>query len=452
MSLTQRLGKRAILGQPPRIFRGATMKPVLQLALDFVDLRRAVKNAKKALAGGVDWLEAGTPLIKSEGLESVRELRRLFPKKIIVADMKIMDAGRIEVEAAAKAGADIVDVLGAASNATIRECVQAARNYGAKVVVDLIAVKDPESRAKELEGFGVDYITVHCAIDEQMEGKDPFEILHKVVQGVSVPVGVAGGINSETAPQAIEAGASIVIVGGAISKSVDPEDAARMIKRAMTERTAIATKLFKRGSEAQIRQILEQVSAANLSDALHRGGVIENLRPLFQGIKMVGRALTVRTYPGDWAKPVEAIDIAERGDVIVIDAGGVRPAVWGELATHSAIQKGLAGTVIDGAMRDTYDICELKFPAFSRLITPNAGEPKGFGEIGVPITVGNQQVETGDWILGDDDGIVVLPKAKAAEYANRGMDVLERENRIREEIKEGSTLSQVTELLRWEKK
>jgi len=452
LSLTQRLGKRAILGQPPRIFRGATMKPVLQLALDFVDLRRAVKNAKKALAGGVDWLEAGTPLIKSEGLESVRELRRLFPKKTIVADMKIMDAGRIEVEAAAKAGADIVDVLGAASDATIRECVQAARNYGAKVVVDLIAVKDPESRAKELEDFGIDYITVHCAIDEQMEGKDPFKILRKVVQGVSVPVGVAGGINSETAPQAIEAGASIVIVGGAISKSVDPEDAASMIKRAMTERTAIATKLFKRGSEAQIRQILEQVSAANLSDALHRGGVIENLRPLFQGIKMVGRALTVRTYPGDWAKPVEAIDIAERGDVIVIDAGGVRPAVWGELATHSAIQKGLAGTVIDGAMRDTYDICELKFPAFSRLIAPNAGEPKGFGEIGVPVTVGNQQVETGDWILGDDDGIVVLPKAKAAEYANRGMDVLERENRIREEIKEGSTLSKVTELLRWEKK
>ena len=68
------------------------------------------------------------------------------------------------------------------------------------------------------------------------------------------------------------------------------------------------------------------------------------------------------------------------------------------------------------------------------------------------MTVGNQKVETGDWILGDDDGAVVLPKSMAAEYANRGMDVLERENRIREEIKEGSTLSKVTELLRWEKR
>ena len=83
---------------------------------------------------------------------------------------------------------------------------------------------------------------------------------------------------------------------------------------------------------------------------------------------------------------------------------------------------------------------------------PNAGEPKGFGEIGVPIVVGNRKVEQGDWILGDDDGIVVLPRSIATEYANRGMDVLEKENRIREEIKEGSTLSQVTELLRWEKK
>jgi 3-hexulose-6-phosphate synthase/6-phospho-3-hexuloisomerase len=428
------------------------MNPVLQLALDFVDLKRAIKNARAGVAGGADWLEAGTPLIKSEGLEAVRQLRKLFPRATILADMKIMDAGRIEVETAAKAGANIVDVLGASTDATIRECVQAAKNYGASIVVDLIAVKDPVSRAKEVEALGADYITVHCSIDEQMEGKDPFETLRKVAESVSVPVGVAGGINSETAARALEAGASIVIVGGAITKAIDPEEAASTIKKAMAEGVAIPTRLFKRGSEAEIREILEQISAANLSDALHRGGVLEGLRPLFSGIRLVGRAVTVRTYPGDWAKPVQAIDVAEQGDVIVVDAGGVGPAIWGELASHSAMQKGLAGVIIDGAIRDTYDICQLKFPAFTRLIMPNAGEPKGFGEIGVPVTVGNQKVEAGDWILGDDDGVVVLPKSMATEYANRGMDVLEKENRIREEIKEGSTLSKVTELLRWEKK
>ena len=427
------------------------MKPVLQLALDFVDLKRAVKSAQAGVAGGVDWLEVGTPLIKSEGVQAVRELRRLFPRVTLVADMKIMDAGRIEVETAAKAGANIVDVLGAASDATIRECIQAGKNYGAKIVVDLIAVKDPVSRGKQIEDFGADYITVHCSIDEQMEGKDPFETLRRLAEAISLPVGVAGGINSETAARALEAGASIVIVGGAITKAVDPAEAASNIRKAMEERVAIPTKLFKRGTEEEIREILEQVSAANLSDALHRGGVMEGIRPLFQGIRMVGRAVTVRTYPGDWAKPVEAIDVCEKGDVIVVDAGGVGPALWGELATHSALQKGVAGIVVDGAIRDTYDIAQLKFPAFTRLIMPNAGEPKGFGEIGVPVTVGNRRVENGDWILGDDDGVVVLPRSMATEYANRGMDVLEKENRIREEIKEGSTLSKVTELLRWEK-
>jgi len=432
--------------------KGGKMKPILQLALDFVDLKRALKSAKAGVAGGVDWLEAGTPLIKSEGLHAVRELRRLFPDATIVADMKIMDTGRIEVETAAKAGANIVDVLGASSDATIRECIQAGKNYGAQIVVDMIAVDDVVSRAKLAEDLGADYVTVHCAIDEQMEGKDPFDILRQVAKSLSIPVGVAGGINSETAAIAVEAGASFVIVGGAITKAMDPEQAARDIRKGIDTGESISTTLFKRKGEAEIREILEQVSAPNLSDALHRGGVLQGIRPLFPGIRMIGRAVTVRTYPGDWAKPVQAIDVAEPGEVVVIDSGGSGPAIWGELATYSALQRKLAGVVIDGALRDSPEIMALKFPAFSRLVMPNAGEPKGFGEIGVPITVGNMRVEPGDWLLGDDDGVVVLPKAIAVEYANRSMDVLERENRIREEIKEGSTLSKVAELLRWEKK
>jgi 3-hexulose-6-phosphate synthase/6-phospho-3-hexuloisomerase len=424
----------------------------LQLALDFVDLHRAVHVAERAVPAGVDWLEAGTPLIKSEGLDAVRELKRLFPGKAIVADMKIMDAGRIEVEAAAKAGAQIIDVLGTATDATIEECIQAGKNYGARIVVDLIAVADPVGRAKQVEELGVDYITVHVAIDEQMRGRDPFTILQAVSQAVQIPVGVAGGINSETAAAAVAHGATYVIVGGAITKALDPEAATREIRRALDEGEVIPTTLFKRVGEEGIRQVLEMVSAANLSDAMHRGGVLEGLRPLFPGIRMVGRALTVRTYPGDWAKPVEAIDVAQPGDVLVIDAGGVGPAVWGELATHSALQKGLAGVVIDGALRDSGDIVRLGFPAFSRLVMPNAGEPRGFGEIGLPIRIAGVRVETGDWLLGDYDGVTALPQRIAVEYANRAMDVLEKENRIREEIKEGRTLAQVTDLLRWEKK
>ena len=427
------------------------MEPLVQIALDFVNLNRALKVAEAAAAGGADWLEAGTPLIKSEGLDCLRALRRRFPQKTLVADMKIMDVGRIESESAFKAGANVVCVLGVADDSTIKECVEAAKNYGGRVMVDLLGVSDPTRRAKEVEKMGIDYIGMHTSIDEQMRGKDPFSQLREVSLTVSVPVAVAGGINSETAAKAIDAGASVIIVGGAVIKAKYPQEATRTIKEAIKDKKVVPAELFKRARGKEIVQIFKKVSTPNLSDAMHRAGEIKGLVKITPGVKLVGQALTVRSYPGDWAKPVEAIDKAEKGQVVVIDAGGMGPAVWGELATHSAIQKRLGGVVIDGAIRDVPEIVTLKFPAYARLITPTAGEPRGFGEIGIPIRIGGVSIFTGDWLVGDEDGIVVIPQKKAVEIANRAMDVLERENRIREEILEGGTLSSVTELLRWEK-
>ncbi|MFH1867337.1 MAG: 3-hexulose-6-phosphate synthase [Candidatus Omnitrophota bacterium] len=428
------------------------MKPVLQVALDFLNLKRALQLADEAVKGGVDWLEAGTPLIKSEGLDAIRQLRKKFPKATIIADMKIMDAGRIETEAAAKAGADIVCVLAAASDSTIRECVEAGKNYGAKIEADMMGIKSEDiiRRAKEVERLGVDYIGVHCAIDEQMKGKNAFTKLKNVAKAVNVPLAIAGGINSETASEAVKAGAHIIIVGGAITKDKNPAKAAGIIKKAIATGKIIKTDLFKRVSADDIHKILKGVSTSNISDAMHRSGDLKGIHPLFQGIKMAGPALTIRTYPGDWAKTVEAVDKAQPGTVLVIDAGGVGPAVWGELASHGAIQKRIAGVVVDGAVRDTAEIRKLKFPVFSKLITPTAGEPKGFGEIDVPVTAGGVKITSGDWIVGDDDGVVCIPKEKAVEIANRAMGVLEQENRLRTEIDRGSTLAQVVELTRWE--
>jgi 3-hexulose-6-phosphate synthase/6-phospho-3-hexuloisomerase len=430
------------------------MKPVLQVALDFLNLNRALKIAEEAVNGGVDWLEAGTPLIKSEGLNTIRELRRKFPQATIVADMKTMDVGRIETEAAAKAGANVVSILAAASDSTIRECVEAGRNYGAKIQADMIEIKKAEltKRAKAVEKLGVDYIGVHCPIDEQMKGKDPFSQLKKVTKAVNIPVACAGGINSETASLAVSAGAQIVVVGGAITKAGDPLQAARRIKKTITTGKPVWTKLFKRVSANDVSKILAQVSTSNLTDAMHRSGALRGISPILQGVKMIGPALTVRTYPGDWAKTVQAVDRAQPGQVIVIEAAGTGPAVWGELATHGAIQRKIAGVVIDGAVRDTAEIRKLRFPVFAKLVTPAAGEPKGFGELGVPVTVGGVTVCSGDWIVGDDDGVVCIPGNKAAEVANRAMSVLEQENRLRQEIDNGSTLAAVIELLKWEKK
>jgi len=424
----------------------------LQVALDFLEWSRAVRVAKEAVSGGAEILEVGTPLLKSEGLDTIRRLRAEFPRLVLVADTKCMDAGRMEMEAAAKAGADIATVMGAASASTIRECIETAKNYGIQVCVDLLGVDDPVVRAGHVAEWGADLVGVHCPIDEQMAGLDPFGRLREVRAGVSIPIAVAGGIHSGTAALAVESGADIVVVGGAITKSENAAEATRTILTAMRERVRIDSPHFRRVGPADIRAALEKVSTPNLSDAMHRSGELPGIVPVQPGLKMVGPAVTVRTYPGDWAKPVEAIEHASPGDVIVIDAGGECPAVWGELASESCMQVGVAGVVVDGAVRDVDTIRALRFPCFTRHVTPTAWEPKGFGEIGVPIKLAGRLVNPGDWIVGDDSGVVVVPKARAAEIANRAMDVLERENRLREEIRRKSTLSEVAELLRWEKK
>lgn len=426
---------------------------VLQVALDFVDLHRAMKVAEEAVAGGADWLEAGTPLIKSEGLNVVRRLREAFPSKTIVADMKTMDAGRAEMEAASKAGANIAIVLGAASGSTIRECIEAGHNYGIEIGVDLMCVPNFLERALEVEKWGANHIGIHIAIDDQMKGVEPFDKLREICSKVKIPVAVAGGINSETVVDAVNAGAQIIIVGGAITKAKDARKATEDIKEAIKNKKKIPTELFKRASKENVRKILEKVSTANISDGSHRASGITGLQPVLQNSRIIGRAVTVRTYPGDWAKPVEAIDIAAEGDVIVIDAGGMGPAVWGELATHSAIQRRLAGVVINGAVRDVAEIRRLNFPAYTKLIMPNAGEPKGFGEINIPIIISGIRINPGDWVVGDDDGLMIVPEQNAEVMTNHAMDWLEKEDRIREEIQTGTTsLGKVIDILKWEKR
>ncbi|MCX9013936.1 MAG: bifunctional hexulose-6-phosphate synthase/ribonuclease regulator [Candidatus Methanoperedens sp.] len=424
------------------------MKPVLQVALDVLEAERAIQIAKEAVEGGVDWIEAGTPLIKSEGMDVIRQLKAAFPGKTILADMKTMDTGAIEVEMAAKAGADIIIILGGADNSTIQDAVRAARKYGVRLMADLISVSDPAKRAKELAGLGLDYINIHVGIDQQMVGEDPIKIL--VNLDIDVPIAVAGGIDAESAAKAVLSGASIVIVGGNIVRSSSVTDSARAIRQSM-DAPEIRRKTEKPIEEKTL-ELLKTVSTPNISDAMHRKGAMRNIRSIFPGLKMVGRAVTVQTFEGDWAKTVEAIDVAGKGDVIVIYNGSPHVAPWGELASLSSINKGVAGVVIDGAVRDVDDIRPLKFPVFAASIMPNAGEPKGLGEINAEIQCGSQVVRPGDFIIGDDNGVVVVPKERGYEIARRAVEVEKNERRIRDEIKRGKTLSEVMYLEKWEKK
>ncbi|MEM0130297.1 MAG: 3-hexulose-6-phosphate synthase, partial [Thermoplasmatales archaeon] len=373
------------------------MEPVLQVALDFENLHRAVQVAKEAVEGGADWIEVGTPLIKSEGTQAIREIKRLFPDKVVVADMKTADVGGFETELAAKSGAQIVTILGISDNPTITEAVKAGKKYGAEIMIDLLQVENVEARVKELEKLGVKYFCEHVGIDMQMIGKNPLSLLEKVVSSTRLPVAVAGGLNKETIPEVLKRGASIIIVGGAIIKAPNVTEETRAIKRVIRTGVAEHSEMYRKYSKDEIIDALYKVSSSNVSDAMHRGGAIHGIIPRIQlGTKIVGRALTVKTINGDWAKPVEAIDRAKEGDIIVVDADGGEDAVWGELASWSAFGKKIKGVVIWGSIRDMDEIMKIPFPAFTRYVSPNAGDPKGYGEIGGEIEINGIKIRTGD--------------------------------------------------------
>lgn len=423
-------------------------KPILQVALDLVELKRAIEIAKD-VEEYVDWIEVGTPLIKSEGMNAIRVLKKSFRDHKIVADMKTIDTGALEVEMCAKSGADIAVILALSNNSTIEEAIKSGRKYGCEIMADLINHPNPVERAKELEELGVDYINVHVGIDAQMLGYDPLEILKEVVKEVNIPIAVAGGLDFEKASLCVSIGADIVIVGGNIVRTKNPKESAKKFREYIEHKKIV--KVPKKQLDEEIRNILMNVTTPNVSDAMHRAKAMENVKSIVKGKKVVGRAVTVFTLDGDWAKPVEAIDLAKDGDVIVIKCSGDSSAVWGELATRSCINKGIAGVIIDGAVRDVEDIIKLDFPVFAKKVVPNAGEPKGFGEINVKIVCGGVEVNPGDWIVADDNGVIVIPKKRAYEIARRALEVKKHEDRVRAEIESGKTLADVIELYKWEK-
>jgi 3-hexulose-6-phosphate synthase/6-phospho-3-hexuloisomerase len=426
-------------------------KAVLQVALDVLELKRALQIARESLDGGADWIEVGTPLIKSEGMQAVRLMRDRFPDTTLVADMKVADTGTLEVEMAAKAGANIVCVLADADDSVIAEALRASRLYGIRIMADLINVRDPVTRAAELEAMGIDILCAHVGIDQQMKGKKSLELLASLSNRVQTSLAVAGGIDAAGAADAVLSGADIVIVGGWIVRSADVTGSTKKIRTSMDNPSLQIVE--KKSPDEEIRSLLLQVSAPNVTDAMHRKGAMSGIVSICGKVKMAGRAVTVQTFAGDWAKPVEAIDVAKKHEVLVINNdGAIHIAPWGELATLSCVKKELSGVVIDGAVRDVDDIKLMQLPVFAKAVVPNAGEPKGFGEINVEIQCGGQFVRPGDWIIGDESGVVVIPAERAYEIARRALEVRKNEERIREEIRRGGTLSEISELIKWEKK
>ena len=197
--------------------------PIVQVSLDLTTIDEAIETSETAVEAGVDWLEAGTPLILAEGLHGVKALRERFPEHPIVADLKTMDGGYLEAEMMAKAGANIVVVMARAHEATIRCVVQAGRDYGIKVMGDDLGCEDKPAATRMMEDLGVDFIVHHLGFDERnmISGLNVMSDLEDVARAVSIPVQAVGGL---TIPEAISCpahGAPLVVLGAPLVIDAD---------------------------------------------------------------------------------------------------------------------------------------------------------------------------------------------------------------------------------------
>jgi len=191
---------------------------------------------------------------------------------------------------------------------------------------------------------------------------------------------------------------------------------------------------------------LFRFSTPQISDALYKisgyNGVIHSLRPLNKK-KIFGPIVTAKTKDYDWGTSVRAIDHASESEVIFIMAEGDDNAVWGELTSKTAKKKKIAGTIIYGACRDLDVISKLDFPVFSKRVVPNAGKPLALGEVNIELECEGVDVRPGDYVFGDESGVVIVPQELLDIVMEEAFRIKEREADISRLIEDGIPLSRI---------
>lgn len=195
--------------------------------------------------------------------------------------------------------------------------------------------------------------------------------------------------------------------------------------------------------------LLENVSACQVSDAFNsiskRSGVIQTIKPI-NNKKVFGTVFTAETSSDDWGTSALAIDNADKGDILFFKVDSEDKAIWGELASTCARDNGIKACVIYGSARDLDALLYLDFPVFASNFCPNAGSPLGLGTLNEDIDVEGIKISSGDFLIGDESGIVIIPKDLFAKTMVATLAVKIKEANIIDDIARGSTLAEIVGL------
>jgi 3-hexulose-6-phosphate synthase/6-phospho-3-hexuloisomerase len=194
-----------------------------QVSLDVPTIAEALEMARGAVNAGIDWIEAGTPLILGEGVHALEHLKAAFPEKPIVADLKTMDGAGLEAEMMFKGGASYVVVMSQAHWASVKEMVKMAKRYGGYVMADVLNAPNKAEAAKKMQELGADWIILHTGFDERnhVPGLSPLNELQSVLDAVNIPVQAVGGLSIEQAIECVKMGASSLVIGAPLAVQAD---------------------------------------------------------------------------------------------------------------------------------------------------------------------------------------------------------------------------------------
>ncbi len=201
-------------------------------------------------------------------------------------------------------------------------------------------------------------------------------------------------------------------------------------------------------TETEIAEALGRFPTGNLCNAHQDVQAMQaDLTPLFQGAKLSGPAKTARTRPGENAAIHRAVHTAKHGDVLVVDAGRDRRfGPFGDILATCCRNQGIAGLVIDGTIRDSEEIREMRFPVFCLGTNPSATAKSDPGEIDIEIKCGGICVRPGDFVIGDDDGVVLVPHEIARDVARRAAEVVRKEEAIKARLARGETTLEIFQI------
>ena len=193
------------------------------------------------------------------------------------------------------------------------------------------------------------------------------------------------------------------------------------------------------------RKKLLELKTALLSDVMNKAGAMDHDMKNQSGqCRMAGPAFTLRVHTADILMVGKAVSLCPPGRVLVIDGQGeLNTALWGSIITVAARIKGMEGVVIDGAIRDLEEIRREQFPVFARAVVPNAGGAEYAGEVNVPVQCGGIAVHPDDWIVGDEDGVVVIPSGRLRGVIQRAQKLLQVEKEIEQSVRAGGDLASI---------